>query len=79
MAGQQGAQGKGDLTAWLNADDARGRPMRLERLGDLLDILPVPSEGFVVLAGEESLICFDEIRRCYLDGSNIAVVLLCLV
>ena len=24
------------------------------------------------------MICFDEVRRCYLDGSDMAVVLLCL-
>ena len=30
------------------------------------------------MGGDESAICFDEIRRCYVDGSYIAVVLLCL-
>ena len=48
------------------------------RLLDLWDILPVPSEGLSFLGGEESVICFDEVRCCYLDGSNFAVVLLCL-
>ena len=48
------------------------------RLRDLLDILPVPSEELSFLAGEASVTCFDEVRRCYLDGSNMAVVLLCL-
>ena len=67
-----------ELTAWLEADDAKGRAMRAERLRDLLDILPVPSGGLSFLGGEQSLICFDEIRRCYLDGSYMAVVLLCL-
>ena len=38
----------------------------------------MPSTGLIFLGGEESAICFDEIRRCYVDGSNLAVVLLCL-
>ena len=52
--------------------------MCLERLRDLLDMLPVPSDGLTFLGGETSAICFDEVRRCYLDGSYLAVVLLCL-
>lgn len=67
-----------ELAAWLEADDAKGRAMRAERLRDLLDILPVPSDGLTFLGGESSKICFEEVRRCYLDGSNMAVVLLCL-
>lgn len=78
MSGQQDEKGKRDLTAWLMKDDAKSRPMRVTRLQDLLDVLPVPSEGLNFFGGEESLICFDEARRCYLDGSNLAVVLLCL-
>lgn len=78
MSGQQCKKGKRDLTAWLMEDDAKSRPMRVTRLHDLLDILPVPSEGLIFLGGEASLTCFDEVRRCYLDGSNMAVVLLCL-
>lgn len=66
------------LTAWLEADDASGRPMGLERLRDLLDMLPVPSDGLTFLGGETSATSFDEVRRCYLDGSYLAVVLLCL-
>ena len=79
MAGEQGTEGIKELTAWLEADDAKGRAMRARRLRDLLDILPVPSEGLSFPGGEESVICFDEeVRRCYLDGSNMAVVQLCL-
>ena len=71
-------EGIKDLTAWLEADDANGRVMRVRRLHDLLRILPVPSEELRCFGGEESVICFGEVRRCYLDGSNMAVVLLCL-
>ena len=71
-------EGIKDLTAWLEADDANGRVMRVRRLHDLLGILPVPSEELRFFGGEESVICFGEVRRCYLDGSNMAVVLLCL-
>ena len=78
MAGEQSAEGIKELTAWLEADDAKGRAMRARRLRDLLDILPVPPDGLSFLGGEESVICFEEIRRCYLDGSDMAVVLLCL-
>ena len=52
--------------------------MRATRLRDLLDILPVPSDGLSFLGGEQSVLCFEEIRRCYLDRSDMAVVLLCL-
>ena len=79
MAEDQGAEGIKELSAWLEKDDAKGRAMRARRLRDLVDILPIPSEGLSFLGGEESLICFDEVRRCYLDGSYMAVVLLCLV
>ena len=78
MAAERSAEGIKELTAWLERNDAKGRTMRVERLQDLLDILPVPSDGLSFLEGEESLICFAEIRRCYLDRSDIAVVLLCL-
>ena len=78
MAGERGAQGIEELTAWLEADDAKGRPKRARRLCELLDILPVPLEGLSFQAGDESAICFEEVRRCYLDGSDMAVVLLCL-
>ena len=67
-----------ELAAWLEADDAKGRTRRAERLRDLLDILPVHSEGLSLRGGESSRLCFEEVRRCYLDGSNMAVVLLCL-
>ena len=67
-----------DLTAWLKEDDTKGRGKRARRLRDLLDILPVPSEGLFFVGGDESVACFDEVRRCYLDGSYLAVVLLCL-
>ena len=67
-----------ELTVWLEADDAKGRPWRAKRLRDLLSILPLPPERMMFLGGEQSMICFDEARRCYLDGSYMAVVLLCL-
>ena len=74
----QGAESIKELTAWLEADDAKSRAIRAKRLRDLLDILPVPLEGLSFLGGEASRICFEEVKRCYLDGSDIAVVLLCL-
>ena len=78
MTGEQGAVGTKELTAWLEADDAKGRAIRVRRLRDLLGIMPVPSDGLSFLGGEGSVICFDEVRRCYLNGSHMAVVLLCL-
>lgn len=67
-----------ELTAWLEADDAEGRARRVLRLRDLLDTMPVPSDDLTFLGGETSQICFDEVRRCCLDGSYLAVVLLSL-
>lgn len=67
-----------ELTAWLEADDAKGRATRVLRLRDLLDTMPVPSDGLTFLGGEASQICFEEVRRCYMDGSYMAVVLLAL-
>ena len=75
---EQNPQDIRELAAWLEADDARSRAMRAARLRDLLDILPVSSDGLSFLGGEQSVLCFDEIRRCYLDRSDMAVVLLCL-
>ena len=78
MDGEQNADNVKELIAWLENDDAKGRSTRVGRLRDLLKILPVPSEGLSFMGGEASLICFEEVRRCYLDGSDMAVVLLCL-
>ena len=78
MAGGQGDEGIKELTAWLAKQDAQDRAMRVRRMRGLLDMMPVPSEGLSFLGGEASAICFGEVRRCYLDGSYLAVVLLCL-
>ena len=67
-----------ELTAWLESDDAKSRAARVQRLGDLLDLLPVPSDGLGFQGGEACLLCFEEVRRCYLDGSYLAVVLVSL-
>lgn len=40
--------------------------------------MPVPEHGISYMGGIESSIGFEEVRRCYLDGSYLAVVLLCL-
>ena len=74
MEEEQGAQNIEELTAWLEADDAKGRPKRARRLYELLDILPVPPERLSFQGGDVSAICFEEVRRCYLDGSDMAVV-----
>ena len=76
MVDEQNPQDIRELTAWLEADDSKSRAMRATRLHDLLDILPMPSDGLSFLGGEQSVLCFEEIRRCYLDGSDMAVVLL---
>ena len=67
-----------ELTRLLEKDDANGRARRAKRLRDLLCIMPVPEHGMSYMGGIESSICFEEVRRCYLDGSYLAVVLLCL-
>ena len=78
MSAEHGAQGVRDLTALLETDDAKSRSIRAKRLRDLLELLPVASDGVSFLGGLASAICFEEVRRCYLDGSDMAVVLLCL-
>lgn len=67
-----------ELAAWLEADDAKGRATRVLRLRDLLDTMAVPTDGLTFFGGETSEICFDEVRRCYMDGSYMAVILLSL-
>ena len=74
----QGPHDTAELMRWLEEDDANGRARRAKRLQDLLSIVPVPEDGISFMAGIESSICFEEVRRCYLDGSDLAVVLLCL-
>ena len=78
MRGQDNAERIAELTAWLEADDAKGRGKHARRLRELMDMLPVQSDGIMFWGGEASPICFDEVRRCYLDGSHMAVGLLCL-
>ena len=78
MPQNRGLDGIKECTAWLEKDDATSREMRAARLHDIVEILPVPSKGISFFGGWESSICFDEVRRCYMDGSYIAVVLLCL-
>ena len=78
MACPEGAHSLEELTAGLEAEDVKGRARRVRRLQDLLTMMPVPPEGLSFSGGVESTICLEEVRRCYLDGSDTAVVLLCL-
>lgn len=78
MTEAEGIQDTKELTQWLVEDDAKGRARLARRLQDLLSIMPVPEDGMTCIGGIESSICFNEVRRCYLDGSDLAVVLLCL-
>ena len=79
MAGGEGRFSLEELRRWLEEDDAKGRDWRVRRLQDLHGIMPIPQDGLMRhIGGTESLICFDEVRRCYMDGSDLAVVLLCL-
>ena len=66
-----------DLINWLETYDAESRAVRAMRLRELLDIYPEPSENIGFLGSEESLICYNEVKRCYLEGAFLAVVLLC--
>ena len=78
MAGTVGTRDIKELTRWLEEHDTKGRTRRARRLQDLLSIMPVPEDGMSYMGGIESSICFEEVRRCYVDGSDLAVVLLCL-
>ena len=80
MASDQVPGNFDERIAWLEEDDAKSRNLRARRLQEILATMPVPSEGFQFLnGGEESMTCFHEVRRCYLDGSYMAVVLLSLL
>ena len=68
-----------ECIAWLAEVDAKSREIRAGRLQEILMTMPIPSVGFHFFnAGDLSKACFDEVRRCLLDGSNIAVTLRCL-
>lgn len=80
MAGDQVPGNFDERIAWLEEDDAKSRQWRARRLEDLLEIVPVSSGGFHFFnGGDETMTCFHEVRRCYLDGSYMAVVLLALL
>ena len=78
MDWKAGEVGVRQLHEWLEADDAGSREHRAKRLRELLDVLPMPEEGLTFVGGEASVVCLAEIRRCYLQGTDLAVVFLCL-
>ena len=67
-----------ELTEWVKSDDDRSRTRRARRHRELLELLPMPPEGLSFSGGDESVICLEEIRLCYVQGLDLAVVLLCL-
>ena len=67
-----------ELTEWLKGGDDRSRARRARRHRELLELLPMPPEGLSFSGGDESVICLEEIRLCYVQGLDLAVVLLCL-
>ena len=77
-AGSEGDPEVKELSEWLEADDSRSRDQRTHRLRELLELLPMPGEGLTSWGGDESTICLEELRLCYVQGSSFAVVLLCL-
>ena len=50
-----------ELIAWLEADEARSRKWRAQRLGHLLKAIPMPEEG-MFFQGELSPWTFEEER-----------------
>ena len=67
-----------ELTEWVKSDEDRSRTRRVRRHRELLELLPMPPEGLSFTGGEASVICLDEIRLCYVQGLDLAIVLLCL-
>lgn len=67
------------LIEWLADDEEGSRAWRAERLQELLNWLPVSSDGMSFMGGDQSSFCFDEIRLCYVHGLYLAVVVLCLM
>lgn len=71
-------QNMDEITEWVKSDEDRSRPRRVRRHRELLELLPMPPESLSFPGGDESVICLDEIRLCYVQGLDLAVVLLCL-
>ena len=67
-----------NIEKWIKADDRKSRQSRVRRVGKLLDLLPVPEEGFGLLDGETSGYLFNEVRLAYSNGLYISVVLVAL-
>jgi hypothetical protein len=72
-----GAYTDSSIEKWLKADERKSRSSRVRRIGKLLDLIPIPEEGFG-LPGETSVYLFDEIRLAYTNGLFLSVVLLSL-
>ena len=66
-----------ELIAWLEADEARSRKWRAQRLGPLLKAIPMPEEG-MFFQGELSSWTFEEVRLAYVNGLYLSTVLLSL-
>ena len=66
------------ITEWLKADEARSREGRARRLRHLLKVIPAAGGGVFFCGGDLARKLFDEIRRSYINGLDLATVLLAL-
>lgn len=65
-----------EIVQWVESDQEKKRPLRTERLRELLAAIPMAGGGRIGHSSDLSFMAFTELRRCYLDESHLAVVLL---
>lgn len=78
MAGRPAPAADDDLAAWLDADERKSRPWRVDRLEFLIQAYldaGIPDQP--VFATSESMRYFQEARLCYLHGLYSATVVMC--
>lgn len=66
------------MSTWLKGDEDTSRPYREKRLEELLSITGDLENRIMFHAGELSLLNFEELRLCFVQSLDVAVVLLSL-
>lgn len=77
MDQQRPSQGLGieEMVRFLTQDDAASRRHRAERACEMMALLPVSEDGFLLRGGEETVRALVEVRLTYVNGLFLATVL----
>lgn len=67
-----------EILQWAKTDEEKARPSRARRISKLLNLMPLPEEGFGLHDGETSPYLFNELRVAYSYGLYLSVVLIAL-